>query len=280
MTNSIGIIGAGNMGEAFIGAIIGANLYSPSHVYASDVSQERLSAIKATYDIQTTSDNVTVFNSCNMIILAVKPQHMDDILSGIASHIDIGLNTKKLVISIAAGIRIEKIEGHLYSTLPEEQWRQMPIIRVMPNTPALVLKGVSGMSANQYATPEDMAAARSILSAMGTVLEFNEPDLDAVTAMSGSGPAYVFYLAESMIDAGIRLGLTPESSKELTIGTIKGAMALMEKSGELPMDLRRKVTSPGGTTEAAFKVLETQQVKTHIITAIQAAANRSKTLSE
>jgi pyrroline-5-carboxylate reductase len=278
MTNSIGIIGAGNMGEAFIGAIIGANLFSSSHVYASDVSQERLSAIKAAYHIQTTSDNITIFNTCDIIILAVKPQHMDDILSGIASRIDIGLNAKKLVISIAAGIRIEKIEGHLYSKLPEEQQRQIPIIRVMPNTPALVLKGVSGMSANQYATPEDMATADSILSAMGSVLEFNEPDLDAVTAMSGSGPAYVFYLAESMIDAGIQLGLTPESSKELTIGTIKGAVALMEKSGEPPMTLRQKVTSPGGTTEAAFKVMTAQDVKTHIINAIQAAADRSKAL--
>ena len=112
------------------------------------------------------------------------------------------------------------------------------------------------------------------------MFEFAEPELDAVTAMSGSGPAYLFYLAESMIDAGAQLGLTPEQSKALTIGTIKGAVALMEKSGEAPTTLRQKVTSPGGTTEAAFKVMEEQQVKKHIIHAIQAAADRSKALSE
>ena len=222
MNNAIGIIGAGNMGEAFIGAIIGTELFKPSQVYASDINQERLSAIKTTYHIQTTDDNAGLFNTCDIIILAVKPQHMNDILSGVASGMDRALHTRKLVISIAAGIRMEKIEAHLYQGLSKDQCRQMPIIRVMPNTPALVLQGMSGMSANGYATPEDMILARSILSAMGMVLSFNETDLDAVTAMSGSGPAYVFYLAESMIEAGIQLGLTPENAKELTIGTVKG----------------------------------------------------------
>lgn len=280
MTKTIGIVGAGNMGEAFIGAIIGTGLFSSSLVQASDISQERLTAIQDAYQIQTTHDNVALFNTCDIVILAVKPQHMDDILRGIAPHIDTTTNTRKLVISIAAGIRIEKIETHLYSHLTEDRQPLMPIVRVMPNTPALVLEGVSGMSANRHTSPEDMDQARSILSAMGRVLDFNESELDAVTAMSGSGPAYIFYLAESMIDAGKQLGLTPAQSRELTIGTIKGAVALMEKSDEPPTTLRQKVTSPGGTTEAAFKVLEGQRVKHHIINAIQAAADRSEALSK
>jgi len=156
----------------------------------------------------------------------------------------------------------------------------MPIIRVMPNTPALVLEGVSGMSANRHASAEDVETARRILSAMGSVVLFDEADLDAVTAVSGSGPAYVFYLAEAMINAGVQLGLSMENARELAVGTLKGAAALMEQRGEPPEDLRRKVTSPGGTTEAAIKVLDTDDTQAVIVKAIEAAAERSRELSE
>jgi pyrroline-5-carboxylate reductase len=190
------------------------------------------------------------------------------------------LQQSKLVISIAAGIRIEKIETALLGGLSPEKHSLLPIIRVMPNTPALVLKGVSGMSANSHASVGDVEAARRILSAMGTVVLFDESDLDAVTAVSGSGPAYVFYLAESMINAGVELGLSMESARELAVGTIKGAVALMEQGGESPEELRRKVTSPGGTTEAAFKVLNADGAQASIVKAIKAAAARSTELSE
>ncbi len=280
MNNSIGFIGAGNMGEAIIGAVIGAKLSPPSAIYASDVNQERLNTINTNYGIHVTKDNHTVFNTCDTIVLAVKPQQMDDILSDIIRHVELSNTGKKLIISIAAGIRIEKIESHLYAAVSKERRADFPIIRVMPNTPALVLKGVSGMSANRFATDEDIAAARSILSAMGSVVELKEDDLDAVTAVSGSGPAYVFYLAESMIDAGIGLGLSPEKARALTLGTIAGAVSLLEKSGEPPEQLRQKVTSPGGTTEAAVHVLDAHHVKTTVVNAITAAAERSRALSK
>ena len=149
----------------------------------------------------------------------------------------------------------------------------------MPNTPALVLKGVSGLSANRHASSEDVQSAQRILAAMGSVVIFEESDLDAVTALSGSGPAYAFFLAESMIDAGIALGLTPEKARELTIGTMKGAVAMMEAGNEPPEELRRKVTSPGGTTEAAFKVFDKNNVRQVIVDALTAAADRSRELS-
>ena len=148
----------------------------------------------------------------------------------------------------------------------------------MPNTPALVLKGVSGLSGNAYASADHMETARRILAAMGAVVQFEESDLDAVTALSGSGPAYVFFLAESMQKAGLALGLSEAQSRELTIGTLEGSVALL-KRGESPEELRRKVTSPGGTTEAAVKVLERENTQAVIIDAIRAAAQRSQELS-
>jgi pyrroline-5-carboxylate reductase len=280
MQKTIGFIGAGNMGEAIIGAILKAEIFTKTDVWVSDISNERLSQMKSTYGVQTTSDNAALFSRCDIIILAVKPQQMNDILTRIAPREKDALTGAKLVISIAAGIRIEKIEAVLYAALSPEESARLPVIRVMPNTPALVLQGVSGMSANRHATPEDVEAARQILAAMGTAVLFDESDLDAVTALSGSGPAYVFYLAESMINAGIQLGLSKESAQELAVGTIKGAAALMEQQRESPEDLRRKVTSPGGTTEAAFKVLEKNNVRDIIIKAIKAAEDRSRELSQ
>jgi pyrroline-5-carboxylate reductase len=279
MQQSIGIIGAGNMGEAFVGAVITSKLFAPSEVEVSDINSQRLKFMETTYGIRTTSDNKALFNRSDIVILAVKPQQMSEILYQIVPEDESGPVSKKLVISIAAGIRIEKIETILYAALPMEKKNLLPIIRVMPNTPALVLKGVSGLSANRYASPEDVQTARRILTAMGTVVTFEESDLDAVTALSGSGPAYVFFLAESMIGAGIELGLTPENARDLTIGTLRGAVAMMETGSEPPENLRRKVTSPGGTTEAAFKVLDKNNVKQVIIDAVTAAAQRSRQLS-
>jgi pyrroline-5-carboxylate reductase len=267
------------MGEAFVSAVLASKLYAPSEVEVSDISNERLRFMETTYNIRTTTVNTDLFHRSDIVVLAVKPQQMGEILSGIAPENETALTTKKLVISIAAGIRIEKIEDSLYASIPEEKRCLLPIIRVMPNTPALVLKGVSGLSANRYTGTEDVQAAHRILAAMGTVVDFEESDLDAVTALSGSGPAYVFFLAESMIAAGIKLGLTSESARDLAIGTLKGAVAMMETGNDSPETLRRKVTSPGGTTEAAFKVLDGKKVRQIIIEAIATAADRSRELS-
>ena len=155
----------------------------------------------------------------------------------------------------------------------------LPIIRVMPNTPALVLSAVSGMSPNRFVTEEDARVARTLLQAVGEVIEFEEEALDAVTALSGSGPAYVFYLVESMTEAGIQMGLEPATAASLAAATLRGAAKLLEASGEPPEELRRKVTSPGGTTAAAIDVFEKRGFKSIIIAAIASATRRAQELS-
>jgi pyrroline-5-carboxylate reductase len=214
-----------------------------------------------------------------VVFLAVKPQQANDVLSALASDPSYAVDRRKRFVSICAGIRIEKIEDALYPPLAEEKRRILPIIRVMPNTPALVLEGMSAVSPNRHADTDDLRIARRLLESMGKVLEVEESAMDGVTAMSGSGPAYLFYLAEAMARAGERLGFPPDQAAVLTLQTLKGAVALMEHSGESAEALRRKVTSPAGTTQAAVDVLDAGQVMETVVAAIQAAARRSGELS-
>lgn len=278
LNKKAGFIGAGNMAEAVIGAITRTGVISSSMVYASDINTERLNTLKKTYNISVVADNLKLFSMCDIVVLAVKPQQMTDVLQQLTSQKEYAVPRRKLVISIAAGVPLAKLESLLYAPLSKGENENLPIIRVMPNTPALVLAGMSGMTPNSHALPDDINAARTILEAMGKVIEFKEDDLDAVTALSGSGPAYLFYLAESMIQAGISLGLDPYDASILTNTTLKGAVVLMEEMNESPELLRRRVTSPGGTTEEAFRVLEKKKVKEAIAEAIAAAARRSKEL--
>jgi pyrroline-5-carboxylate reductase len=186
---------------------------------------------------------------------------------------------RKLILSIAAGIRISMFEEYLYPAIDAVQQARLPILRAMPNTPALVRSGMTGLCANRHATADDIGLIRKLLSAMGQIIDCTENEMDAVTALSGSGPAYCFYLAESMIEAGIELGFSPAVAAELTVNTLKGAVALLEQSKESPETLRGRVTSPGGTTEAAIRVLDEHFVKQAFVSAILAAARRSKELS-
>ncbi|MBF0117319.1 MAG: pyrroline-5-carboxylate reductase [Desulfobacterales bacterium] len=275
----IGFIGAGNMGEAILAALIKTKLSQSNNLYITDISKERIGFIKDTYSISALDDNSKLFLECDIIILAVKPQQMKVVLSEIQKTIN-KIKNRKIVISIAAGFTIKNIENILYSRIDEITRSMLPVVRVMPNTPALVLAGISGMSANRFACKEDVYLSKLILGSMGKVIEFEEEKLDAVTALSGSGPAYVFYLMESMIEAGIKLGFEPLDAALLTTETLKGAVKLMEEKGEPPWSLRAKVTSKGGTTEAAFKILEAYDVKQIIIDAVNAAHNRSKELSK
>ncbi len=276
----LGFIGAGNMGEALIGAVIKSGLFEPSAILASDSNRQRLEFLSAEYDIRVTDDNLGLFLENDIIVLAVKPQQVAQVISDITAQKAFDVINRKLVISIAAGITIKKIETLLYEPLDESKRAKLPVIRVMPNTPALVLKGMSGLSPNRYVSREEMIIAGTILEAAGTALEFKEELLDAVTALSGSGPAYVFYLLESMIQGGLDVGLSQEDSRTLSIATLKGALALLEELKESPESLRKKVTSPGGTTEAALNVMEAGAVKQIIIKAIAAAARRSKELGK
>ena len=253
MNSNIGIIGAGNMGEAITGALIRSGAETAGNITLADVDDRRLGHLKTVYGVSTTDNNAKLFSEAGVVILAVKPQVMNQVLVGLTEHRDYRINDRKLVISIAAGFRIRQIEDTLYAPLDEDMRTRLPIVRVMPNTPALVLEGMSGMSPNRFATDEDMQQARRILEAMGEVIEFEENQMDAVTAVSGSGPAYLFYL--------------------------KGAVRLMEDRREPPESLRQKVTSPGGTTAAAIDVLDDRNVRQHIVDAILAARQRSIDLS-
>jgi pyrroline-5-carboxylate reductase len=277
----IGFIGSGNMGEAMVGALIRSGLYNPDRIIVTDVSRQRLDIMKDKYGVSIGSDNRALFSECRVLVLAVKPQQMQTVLNDIAQGPGYGVSAGKLVISIAAGIRIAKIEDILYPKLEEAARNLLPIVRVMPNTPALVLSAMSGMTANRYARPEDAETARAILQAMGKVVEFqNEDALDAVTALSGSGPAYVFYLIEAMIQGGVDAGLDVNDAVTLTVATVEGAAKLISVMNESAESLRRKVTSPGGTTEAAIRVMEESQVRRHIAAAVVAACRRSKELSQ
>ncbi len=275
-SNSIGFIGAGNMGYAMVSAVIVSSLYKPSDILVSDINSESIKKIKKAFNVVSENSNIKLFSSCEIIVLAVKPQHLLECLSKIVNSSGFyDLDEKKLIISIAAGITIGQIESVLYEKLDYNSQKNFPVIRVMPNTPALVLVAMSGLSKNTHVTDKDLKNAKNILKSMGKVMEFEEEQLNAVTAMSGSGPAYLFYLAESMIEAGLSLELTPKESVALTIETLKGAVKLLENSSDSPEQLRKKVTSPGGTTEAAFNVFEKYSTKKIIIEAVCAAEKRS-----
>jgi pyrroline-5-carboxylate reductase len=280
LSKKIGFIGAGNMGEAMINGLIQSGLCEPTEIWASDVREARLRQLNDTYGINITEENAEVFGAADIVILAVKPQDMDEVLERLASSFPHTIKGVKLLISIAAGFPIKRIEGYLYTPLDENAKGLLPIVRVMPNTPALVLAGMAGMSGNQYAKESDLSHARAILEAIGKVIEFKEEDLDAVTALSGSGPAYIFYVIESLVEAGAGLGLRPSHALSLTLETIKGSVKLLEETGEAPASLRKKVTSKGGTTEAALDILDRHKVKMHLMDAIRAAAQRSKELSK
>ena len=276
----IGIIGAGNMGEAFISGLLRSEVSTPEELLASDLNQDRLAQMQQEYSIGILKNNFDLFQQCQIIILAVKPQGMESVVNEITKAEGYrSLAEHKLIISIAAGVTIQKLESLFYSASGNGSPEKMPIIRVMPNTPALVLSGMSGMSGNRYASSEDLKTAGMILGAMGSVVTVQEQEMDAVTAVSGSGPAYIFFLAESMIEAGITLGFEPDTAVTLTMKTIEGALKLMQESKDTPETLRKKVTSPGGTTEAAFQVLHANHVKEIIVEAISRAAERSKELS-
>jgi len=267
---TIGFIGGGNMAQALIEGVLKATLYKPKNVWVSDVRPDRLNELKTRYSIQITSDNTELTAQADIIVLSVKPQVMGDVLTRIAGT----LKKDAVVISIAAGITTDAIKANL---------GDVQVIRVMPNTPALIGAGASGLY-NANASEEGLNAAMAVLSSVGRVAVVeNEGLMDAVTAVSGSGPAYFFLLMEEMIKAGVELGLTEETAKTLVLQTAKGAALLAESAqqqGETPDILRKKVTSPGGTTEAALKVMNENKLGEIVSKALTAARNRGRELSK
>jgi pyrroline-5-carboxylate reductase len=268
--DKIGFIGGGNMAEAMIKGIIAAKAYPPENVFVSDIRTQRLEYLAGEYHIKTAADNMSLAAEMDILVLSVKPQNMAEVLAGIKDS----LNRDALIISIAAGIRTEKISG---------VFGQMPIVRVMPNTPALIGQGASALYANVLAKPL-LRKAETIFASVGLAVFVEDEDLiDAVTAVSGSGPAYYFLLMEEMTKAATALGLEEGVAAELVLQTAKGAALLAkeaQKRGETPAQLRKKVTSPGGTTEAALKVFAEGGFGPLVEVALKRACERSKGLSK
>ena len=267
---TIGFIGGGNMAQALLEGVLKAGLFKADDTWVSDVRSERLTELKGLYGVQTATDNTQLTRQADIIMLSVKPQVMADVLDGIAGT----LKKDVLVISIAAGITTTSIR---------EKLGDVQIIRVMPNTPALVGVGASGLY-NASASEEGLKAALDICSSVGKAIVVDSEDLiDAVTAVSGSGPAYYFLLMEEMIKAAVGLGLTEADAKTLVLQTAKGAALLAEaaqENGEDPAILRQKVTSPGGTTEAALKVFAAKGISETVQKALKAAFDRGQELSK
>ena len=268
--DTIGFIGAGNMAEALIKGVIKAKHYAPENVFVSDIRAERLKYLTEKYSVIACEGNGELAAKVQTVVLSIKPQNMTDALESIKDAV----GSNKLVISIAAGVKVANIDALL---------GDIAIVRVMPNTPALIGQGAGALFANERAKSM-LKKATEILSAVGKAVIVDDEDLiDAVTALSGSGPAYYFLLMEEMIKAGIRLGMPEDVAKDLVLQTAKGAGLLAveaDKNSEGPDVLRQKVTSPGGTTAAALEVFKEGKISELISADVNRAYERSKELSE
>lgn len=266
MKLSVGIIGCGNMGSALARGIVEAGLLPGGRIVAYDAEAGKAKRLAAKLKAKA-GRSARDAAACSVVLLAVKPQQMHEALTEIRPH----LGHRPLLISVAAGIRTDWIQ--------KRAGRNVPVVRVMPNTPALVKKGISAIARGKSAGPKHQTLAQRIFESVGEVVLVDEGSMDAVTAVSGSGPAYFFYLMEQMERAGLWLGLPSSVARRLAVATAQGAAELAVRSGEDPQALRARVTSKGGTTEAAFKVFEKKGMGKALHEGIRAAARRAKELS-
>jgi pyrroline-5-carboxylate reductase len=260
----LAILGGGKIGEALLSGLLRGER-TPADVVVAEKHGERASYLAETYGVKT-ADAVDAVASARTVVLAVKPQDIDALLAEIRDAV----TSDHVVVSVAAGVPTSRIERGLA--------KDVPVVRCMPNTPALVDQAMTAVSAGAHADVDHLAIAESLLGAVGRVVRVPESQLDAVTALSGSGPAYFFYLVEAMIDAGILLGLPRSLAAELIVQTAIGSAVMLRDSGEHPVQLREAVTSPGGTTIAAIRELEVHGVRAALLAAIEAAARRSREL--
>lgn len=268
---TIGFVGAGNMAEALIRGLTQPSGSAPptvpgERVTVADPIVERVAALGERYGVRGAASNAEVAKGAEVLVLAVKPQIMDRALSDIADHV----RDDALVISIAAGVAIHTIESRLR---PGTR-----VIRTMPNTPALVQHGATAIAPGRHATEADLELARLVFDAVGISIALEERHLDAVTGLSGSGPAYVFLMLEALADGGVRVGLPRQSALRLATQTVLGAAALLLETGKHPGQLKDMVTSPGGTTIAGVHALERGGLRATLMSAVQAATERSREL--
>src|ERR671935_1465018 len=265
---TIAFLGAGNMAEALVKGLLRAKVAEPGEILCTDRRAERGPELKERYGVRFTTSNREATERAEIVVLSVKPQVMNKLLDEIAPVLD----QKKLVISIAAGVPIAAIErkvGH-----------GVRIVRTMPNTPALVGAGATALVAGAHATDDDLAQAKALFDAIGKTVVVDEPLLDAVTGLSGSGPAYIFLVIEALSDAGVKVGLPRYTALKLAAQTVLGAAHLLIETQAHPGQLKDQVTSPGGTAIAGLHTLEAGGLRTTLINAVEAATRRARELGE
>ncbi|MCK8823701.1 pyrroline-5-carboxylate reductase [Fuchsiella alkaliacetigena] len=266
-SSKIGFIGTGAIAEALISGLLESNRFKAEQIIGSDISSSRREELKTKYGIEVTADNRLVVQQSDYLILAVKPQVLTEVLAEISELITV----EQLILSIAAGVNIDRIESAISET-------RVPIVRVMPNTPALVKEGAIAYSLGSYADQNLAEQIEKLLGAVGKVIQVKESLMDAVTGLSGSGPAFVLLILEALAAGGVRNGLTHQQAEELAIQTLLGTAKLASESEEHLAALRDQVTSPAGTTAEGLYSLEQGGVRAAIIEAVSAACERSKEL--
>ncbi len=266
----IGFIGGGNMAEAIVRGLLSASFIKANNIFVSEPSKSKRDTLQADYKVKVTADNLELVKKCEIIILAVKPQILNEVLHDIRSLVD----RDKLIISVAAGVPISIIDG----ILSGKENKKFSVVRTMPNTPALVQAGVTAIAAGKHVSKTAVKIAHRIFEAVGRTVDVEEAHLDAVTGLSGSGPAYIFMIIEALSDAGVKMGLARDVSNTLTLQTILGSAKLAQETGKHPGELKDMVTSPAGTTIAGLHALEDGGLRTTLMNAVEEATLRSREL--
>ena len=261
----IGFLGGGNMGEALIRGIVKTGIVPPQELFVTDVRLDRLEELSRTYGLHTLSDNALLVRRVDVVILAVKPQILKAVLQEIAPA-----TPGKLLVSIAAGVSTTEIRRHLPAGTR--------LIRCMPNTPALVLEGATALARGRDLAPGDLETAQAIFEAVGRVVVLEEEHMDAVTGLSGSGPAYIALVVEALADGGVKVGLDRQTAMTLATQTVLGSARLLLETGAHPGQLKDMVTSPGGTAIAGIHTLEAGGLRRTLIDAVERATQRSREL--
>jgi pyrroline-5-carboxylate reductase len=267
VARKIAILGAGRLGESLLRGLLSSGWRTADELVVTAHGEEHLAHLREAYGVEATGDNAAAVTGAGLVVVCVKPQDMAAVLAEIAGS----LSPEQTILSVAAGITTKSIEAHLP---PGAR-----VVRAMPNAPALVHEGIAGICAGAAAGDEDLALAEEALGHVGSVVRAAEVDMDAVTALSGSGPAYFALLAEAMIEAGLLLGLSREVSTRLVVQTMFGSALLLRDEHLHPVELREAVTSPGGTTTRAIRELEASGVRAAFLNAITAATERSRELA-
>ncbi|MEA5540509.1 pyrroline-5-carboxylate reductase [Limnoraphis robusta Tam1] len=269
-----GLIGGGVMGEALLSRLIAQNIYHPTDVIVSEPHEPRRAVLQQQYGVEVTDENSQAAQVTEVLLLAVKPQILDTVISDLAA-LSLGDSpnheSEVTIISILAGVPLSKLEAAFI---------HRPVIRVMPNTPATVGAGISAIAPGKAVQPHHLKLAQKILAAVGDVVEVPEYLMDAVTGLSGSGPAYVALMVEALSDGGVAAGLPRAIASKLALQTVLGTAELLKQTGMHPAELKDRVTSPGGTTIAGVGKLEQAAFRSALIEAVKAACERSKELGK